>query len=69
MKMKCKFFNVINILFYWFLFFTIISAIFYIISLTSDDFIFRYGARRWLIINAILTLITGGYKFYKNYCD
>lgn len=66
--MKKKFLKYyFSFFFYLFLIFTIISAVFYIISLNSNDLIFRHEAGCWLIINLILTLITGGYKFYRDY--
>ena len=60
-----------SILFYWFLFFTTISLGFYVFLFIVpandlEGLIVRNRVGRWLIINIILTFITGGYKLYKN---
>ena len=71
--MKAKFLiYFFGILFYWFLFFTIISFGFYIFFYIMpiydlESLMVRNYARHWLIINIILTLIAGG--FYKNLTD
>ena len=62
--------KIMNILFYWFLFFTIISFGFYIFFSVmpindTEDLIIRHYVLRWLVINLILISITGGYKFYN----